>query len=129
MKTALAILLASVLAASAGNVRFNLRDFIQTSQTLARRTVIVYPQSAPQSSGTNIVLTETRSFMTGTNGAFTATNMVEGTYRCVVKAYDKDHVFRVNVPSFSGETNASYLLISAADNGLETEDGRSIDIE
>ena len=132
MKTRLVTLLAAFLiCATAGaiNVRFNLTDFLTTSQPLIRRTVVVEPQSAPLASGTNVVVQERRFFNTGTTGQFTATNVVEGTYRCIVYGQTYTNVFRINVPAASGETNASAILISAADSGIETEDGRSIDIE
>ncbi len=129
MKTAIAILLASVLCAAAGNVRFNLTDFLTTSTPLVRRTAIIEPQSSPLASGTNVVLSERRYFNTGASGQFTATNVVEGTYRVLVYGPTQTNIFRINVPAFTGETNASALLISSANNGIETEDGRSIDIE
>ena len=132
MKTRFATLLAAfaiVAAASAVNVRFNLTDFLSTSQPLIRRTVVIEPQSAPLANGSNVVIQERRSFNTGTNRQFTATNVTEGVYRCIVYGTTFTNVFRINVPSATGETNASAILISAADNGIETEDGRSIDIE
>lgn len=132
MKAKLATLVSFILTAgilTAGNVRFNLRDFLQTAQPLVRRTAVIEPQSAPQAEGTNIVISERRTFSTGTTGEFTATNMVEGTYRVLVFGPTRTNMFRINVPTFTGETNASTLLISSANDGIDTEDGRSIDIE
>lgn len=131
MKTRIAISIIALLAMTAGavNVRFNLRDFLVTSQPLLRRTAVIEPQSAPLASGTNVVLQERRFFNTGTNAEFTATNMTEGTYRVLVYGQTYTNIFRINVPNASGETNASSILISSANNGIETEDGRSIDIE
>lgn len=132
MKTKLALLLSFILTASvihAANVRFNLRDFLQTTQPLVRRTVVIEPQSTPQAEGTNIVISERRTFSTGPQGEFTATNVVEGTYRCIVYGPTRTNIFRINVPAVSYETNASAILISSANDGIETEDGRSIDIE
>ena len=129
MKPLLAILLLGAVTAGAANVRFNLRDFINTTQPLVRRTVEIQPQSTPLASGTNVVLSERRYFTTGTSGEFTATNMTEGTYRVLVYGPTFTNIFRINVPAASVETNASAILISSANNGLETEDGRSIDLE
>lgn len=129
MKAALSILFCVAFGAVAADVRFNLRDFLQTPQPLIRRTVEVQPQSSPLSNGTNIVLQERRYFNTGAAGEFIATNMVEGTYRVLVYGQTYTNVFRINVPDYSGSTNASALLISSANNGIETEDGRSIDLE
>ncbi len=131
MKTKLAVIaIGSVaLATLAGDVRFNLRDFITTSGQLARRTAEVQPQSSPRAEGTNVILSEVRYFNTGSHAEFTATNMTEGTYRVLVYGPTRTNVFRVQVPTFSGTTNASAILISSANNGLETEDGRSIDLE
>lgn len=129
MKLSIAILLVSTLVASAVDVRFNLRDFLGTSTPLVRRVVEIQPQSTPLSSGTNVVLSERRIFNSGPIGEFTATNVVTGTYRVVVYGATFTNVFRINVPATSGTTNASSLLISSADNGMDTEDGRSIDIE
>lgn len=129
MKTIVTIILLSSFVAGAANVRFNLRDFILSSDPLIRKRVEVQPQSSPLASGTNVVLQETRYFNTGASGEFTATNMVEGTYKVVVYGTTRNSIFRINVPDSSNTTNASALLISSANNGLETEDGRSIDLE
>ena len=122
-----ACFLASVTLA--GDVRFNLRDFISSGGQLTRRTAEVQPQSSPQANGTNVVLSEVRYFNTGPQAEFTVTNMTEGTYRVLVYGQTRTNVFRVNVPTFTGNTNASEILISSANDGIETEDGRSIDIE
>lgn len=130
MKTRILIfLLSSLIVAAAADVRFNLRDFLTTTQPLVRRTVEVQPQSAPLASGTNVVLSERRFFNTGTTAEFTATNMVTGTYRVLVYGPTQTNIFRINVPDTTATTNASLLLISSADSGIETEDGRSIDLE
>lgn len=130
MKSLITLVLVLVaIAAHPANVRFNLRDFITTSQPLIRRTVMIEPQSTPMQSGTNVVLSERRFFNTGSNGEFTATNMVEGTYRVLVYGPTYTNIFRINLPAGITETNASSILISSANNGIETEDGRSIDIE
>lgn len=132
MKAKLALLSAFSLTAATlygANVRFNLRDFLSTSQPLVRRTAVVEPQSSPMASGTNVILRETRIFNTGPFGEFTATNMAEGTYRVLVYTPQRTNIFRINVPAVSYETNASALLISSANDGIDTEDGRSIDIE
>ena len=131
MKTLFAILLfASVcLVGFAADVRFNLRDFLSTAQPLVRRTVEVQPQSSPFANSTNVIISEVRFFNTGTAGEFTATNMTEGVYRVLVYGPTRTNIFRISVPDYSGSTNASAMLISSANNGIETEDGRSIDLE
>jgi hypothetical protein len=130
MKAKIAVLFfVLVFTAGAANVRFNLRDFVTTTQPLIRRTVEVQPQSTPLQSGTNVILSETRFFNTGTTGEFTATNVVTGTYRVLVYGPTRTNIFRINVPDTSVTTNASAILISAANDGIDTEDGRSIDIE
>lgn len=130
MKTRLIILLTAFsLTAGAANVRFNLRDFLLGVNPLMRRTVEVQPQSTPQGEGTNVVLSEVRFFNTGTTGEFTATNMVEGVYRVLVYGPTRTNIFRISVPDTTATTNASAILISSANAGIETEDGRSIDIE
>lgn len=132
MKAKLALILSAVFATAtlfAANVRFNLRDFLTTSQPLVRRTVVVQPQSAPLASGTNVVLQESRIFNSGSQAEFTATNVVEGVYRVLVYGPTRTNIFRINVPAVTYQTNASDILISSANDGIETEDGRSIDIE
>ena len=130
MKTRiLFFLLASLIVAGAADVRFNLRDFLNTAQPLVRRTVEIQPQSSPLANGTNVIISERRFFSTGTAGEFTATNMVTGTYRVLVYGPTQTNIFRINVPDTSTTTNASAILISSANNGIETEDGRSIDLE
>lgn len=131
MKTKLALFftLTFAVAVFAGDVRFNLRDFVVMQGQLTRRTAEIQPQSSPMANGTNVVLSEVRYFNTGANAEFTATNMTEGTYRVLVYGQTRTNIFRVQVPTFNGTTNASAILISSANNGLETEDGRSIDLE
>ena len=132
MKAKIALILSFCLTAAmihGANVRFNLRDFLSTSQPLVRRTAVVEPQSSPQSSSTNVILSERRTFTTGPQGEFTATNMVEGVYRVLVYGPTRTNIFRIVVPDVAYETNASSLLISSANDGIDTEDGRSIDIE
>lgn len=130
MKTRILLfLLAFAITAGAANVRFNIRDFLTTTQPLVRRTVEVQPQSSPLASGTNVIVSERRFFNTGTTAEFTATNMVEGTYRVLVYGPTQTNIFRINVPATTDTTNASAILISSANAGVETEDGRSIDIE
>jgi len=130
MKTRLAIIILAVaFTATAANVRFNLRDFLSTTQPLFRRTVEMQPQSTPQADGTNVILSERRFFNTGSSAEFTATNVVEGTYRVLLYGPTFTNIFRINVPDSTNTTNASSILISSANNGIETEDGRSIDLE
>lgn len=132
MKTKIALIVSFFVTAitlHAANVRFNLRDFLSTSQPLVRRTAVIEPQSTPQSEGTNVIVSERRTFTTGPQGEFTATNVVEGTYRVLVYGPTRTNIFRINVPAVSYETNASDILISSANDGIDTEDGRSIDIE
>jgi len=132
MKTRLLILSVAFLmvaVSDAANVRFNLRDFLTTSQPLVRRTVEMQPQSTPLSSGTNVIISERRFFNTGSHAEFTATNVVTGTYRVLVYGPTRTNIFRINVPDTSDTTNASALLISSANDGIDTEDGRSIDLE
>lgn len=129
MKTIALFILSAAITAGAANVRFNLRDFLTTTQPLIRRTVEMQPQSAPLASGTNVVLSERRFFNTGSTAEFTATNVVTGTYRILVYGPTQTNIFRINVPDTTVTTNASAILISSASDGIETEDGRSIDIE
>lgn len=132
MKYKAALIISFLLTAGilhGANVRFNLRDFLSTAQPLVRRTAIVEPQSSPLASGTNVIVSETRMFNTGTLGEFTATNMVEGVYRVSVYGPTRTNIFRILVPAVDYTTNASGILISSTDSGIDTEDGRSIDIE
>ena len=117
------------LTGLAADVRFNLRDILTTTQPLVRRTVMVEPQSTPLASGTNVIVSERLFFNTGATAEFTATNMITGTYRVLVYGPTQTNIFRINVPDTTMTTNASAILISSANSGIETEDGRSIDIE
>ena len=132
MKAKIALLLSFAITAStltAANVRFNLRDFLESPAQLVRRQAVMEPQSSPLASGTNVVLSERRTFNTGSAAEFTATNVVEGVYRVIVYGPTRTNMFRILVPDVAYETNASAILISSTDTGIDTEDGRSIDIE
>lgn len=132
MKAKLALLLSFVLTAAtltAANVRFNLRDFLESPAQLVRRQAVMEPQSSPLASGTNVVLSERRTFNTGSAAEFTATNVVEGVYRIIVYGPTRTNMFRILVPDVAYETNASAILISDSDSGIDMEDGRGIDIE
>lgn len=111
-----AVLLLCALVAIGGDVRFNLRDFIVSSDNLLRRNVEVAPLSTPLASGTNVIISEARYFNTSTNGEFTATNMVAGVYKVTVFGPTRQNIFFMDVPTFSGETNASSLIVSSTAN-------------
>lgn len=113
----------------AANVTFNLTDFIGTVETLKRRTTLIEPRSTARANLTNVVLSERRFFQTGTNGIFTATNMVEGMYRVTVYGQNFTNQFHVNIPSTNGTIQASDYLTTVSTGALETEDGQTIDLE
>jgi hypothetical protein len=132
MKTFLTIAVVLVFAITgifAANVTFNLTDFLGTVETIKRSTALIEPRSAPRSSITNVVLKESRFFNTGTNGIFTATNMVDGLYRVTVKGINFTSVFHVNIPSTNGTLQASDYLTTLSTGALETEEGQPLDLE
>lgn len=115
--------------AAAANVTFNLTDFLGTVDTLKRRTALVEPRSTVKANSTNVVTSERRFFSTGSNGIFTATNMVEGLYRVTVSGINYTSVFHVNIPDTNGAVQASDYITSLASGALESEDGQPIDLE
>lgn len=128
MKTILAILLCPITVFAA-DVTFNLTDFLGTVETLKRKTVRIDPRSTARANVTNVVLSERRFFSTGTNGIFTATNMVEGLYGVTVFGQNYTNVFYVNIPSTNGTLQASDYLTTLSTGVLETEEGQPLDIE
>jgi hypothetical protein len=129
MKTiALILSLLFCFTVGAADVTFNLVDFIGTVQTLQRKTVWIDPLATVRGSGNNVVMSERRQFSTGTNGIFTATNMVEGAYRVTVFGVNTS-VFRVNIPDTNGTLIASDYLETGNVGALETEEGQTLDLE
>lgn len=129
MKTAISLILCIVtLTAFSADVTFNLKDFIQTTQPLTRKTVMVVPKSTASASGNDLIMSERRYFNTGTNGTFTATNMVDGIYWCYAYGLTYTTLFRLNIPDTNGTIIASDYLFSGG-SGIDTENGIQIDLE
>lgn len=132
MKTFFTItFLVCALFAGAADVTFNLKDFLQTVQPLQRRTTLIEPLSTVRAnnSSNTVILSERRLFNTGTNGAFTATNMVEGVYRVSVYGINYTSVFRVNIPDTNGTLMASDYLVSGNPFAIDAEDGQPLELE
>lgn len=129
MKTTITLLfcLASLFAHGA-DVTFNLKDFIQTTQPLQRRTLEIVPKSSPSSNSTNIILSERRYYNLGTNAVVTATNMVDGIYWCYAYGLSYTTHFRINIPDTNGTISAADYIFSTG-SGIDTENGIELDLE
>lgn len=130
MKRLLAILcLLPIVAFGITNtVTFNLADF--TSSVITNRQVKMEPRSTPRGGPTNNILSRDSLFRySDTNGTFIVTNMQWGTYHCQLLGPYARTQFRIYVPDTNDVHNASDLLVSNADSGIDTEDGISIDLE
>lgn len=127
MKTILAILLFPILAFGA-NVTFNLADF--TTTTITNRPVKIEPKSTPKGWPVDLIISrDSLTKYSNTNGTFTVTNMVAGTYLCTLMGPYARSEFRIYVDDTNATLNASDLLVSANDEGIDTEDGIPIDLE
>ena len=131
MKTAVTFFLLTIIAGISATVEFNLRDIIQTSQSLKLRTAVIEPLSTVKANtiSNTVILSERRIYNTGTNASFTATNLIDGLYRVYVYGNNATSVFRVNIPSTNGTVYASDYLTSGNPFAVDTEDGLSIEIE
>ncbi len=130
MKKLFAILfLLPVLAFGLTNtVTFNLADF--TTSVITNRQVKMEPRSTPRAGPTNNILSRDSLFrFSDTNGTFIVTNMQWGTYYCTLLGPYAKTEFRIYVPDTNDVFNASDLLVSSADSGIDTEDGISLDLE
>jgi len=118
------------LTAFGADVVFNLTDFLTTTDALKRKQAMIEPQSTVKgnSAGNLVVTSERRFYNLGTNGSFTATNMVDGVYRVHVYGISYTSVFRINIPATNGSLFASDYLISGSP-GIDTEDGQDLDLE
>lgn len=128
MKTILCIALLIPGLVFGATVTFNLTDFLGTTQTLQRKTVEIVPLSTVRGSGETVVLSEKRTFSTGTNGVFTATNMSYGLYRVSVVG-NSSSTFRILVPETSSNLLASDLIHNGPIGVLHSEDGRPLLLE
>ena len=109
-------------------VTFNLADF--TSSVITNRQVKMEPRSTPRGGPTNNILSRDSLFRySDTNGTFIVTNMQWGTYHCTLLGPYAKTEFRLYVPDTNDIHNASDLLVSNADGGIDTEDGISLDLE
>lgn len=129
MKTILLILLLPLSALAITNtVTFNLADF--TSTGITNRRTQMEPRSTPRSGPTNNILSRDSLFRySDTNGTFIVTNMQWGTYHCTLLGPYAKTQFRIYVPDTNDVHNASDLLVSNADDAIDTEDGIPIDLE
>jgi hypothetical protein len=131
MKKLLTILLcafAPLLPTPAADVVFNLADF--TTSVITNRQVKMEPKSTPRRGPSDSVISRDSLFRySDTNGTFTVTNMVYGTYLCTLMGPYAKTEFRIYVDDTNATLNASELLVSANDNGIDTEDGIPIDLE
>lgn len=124
----IALFLPLVVFASTNAVTFNLADF--TTGVITNRQVKMEPRSTPRSGPTNNILSRDSLFRyTDTNGTFIVTNMQWGTYYCTLLGPYAKTDFRIYVPDSNAVFNASDLLVSSADSGVDTEDGISLDLE
>jgi len=121
-------LLLTAFATPAADVTFNLADF--TTTVVTNRPVKIEPKSAPKAWPTNLIVSRDSLIRySDTNGTFTITNMVAGTYACELLGPYARTAFRIYVDDTNTTLNASDLLISATDTGIDTEDGIPIDLE
>jgi len=129
MKTAITLLLCIVsLFAFGADVTFNLKDFIQTTQPLQRRTLEIVPKSTPAANSTNVILSERRYYNLGTNAVITATNMVDGIYWCYAYGVSSTTLFKINIPDTNGTISAADYIFSSG-SGIDTENGIPLDLE
>lgn len=123
----LLILLLS-LSANAADVTFNLADF--TTGVITNRPVRIEPKSTPRPGPSDtIVSRDSITRYANTNGTFTVTNMVHGTYLCTLLGPYARTEFRIYVANTNVALNASDLLVSKYDPGIDTEEGIPIDME
>ncbi len=129
MKTPLSILICILTQFAFGaNVVFNLADF--TTTTITNRPVKIEPKSSPKGWPVDLIISrDSLTKYSDTNGTFTVTNKVAGTYVCTLMGPYAKSEFRIYVDDTNSTLNASALLISANDTGVDTEDGIPIDIE
>lgn len=117
MKTTLSLiplLFALNLLAATNSVQFNLGDILTSVQTLQRKTVQLIPESTVRTNTNNvIVVSERRFFNTGTNGSFTATNVVFGNYLVEVWGQTYTSRFRILVPDTAANFYASDLITTS----------------
>lgn len=127
MKTLIALLLSLSVARSA-DVVFNLADF--TTVAITNRAVYVWPKSTPKANAVDLILSRDRkTYVSDTNGTFTVTNMTAGSYLCQLQGPYAKTDFRIYVDDTNATLNASDLLVSANDSGIDSEDGTPIDLE
>jgi hypothetical protein len=119
--------LAPLLPIRSADVTFNLADF--TTGAITNRPLRIEPKSTPRASGTNIISRDTITRYSDTNGILTVTNMVRGTYLCTLLGPFARSEFRIFVTDTNTALDASDLIISANDAGIDTEDGLTLDLE
>lgn len=129
LRFTLCVLALCPLVAFAADVTFNLTDFLGTVDTLKRKQAMIEPRNTVRANGNSVVTSERRFFNTGTNGVFTATNMLDGLYRVTVSGLNYTSVFHINLPATNGALQASDYITSLDSGVLETEDGIPIDLE
>lgn len=130
MKTAITLLLfiAASVSSPAADVVFNLADF--TTVAITNRQVRIEPKSTPRLGPSDkIISRDSLIRYSDTNGTFTVTNIVYGTYLCSLMGPYARTEFRIYVDDTNATLNASDLLISANETGIDTEDGIPIDLE
>ena len=112
----------------AADVTFNLADF--TTTAITNRMVKIEPKSTPRLGPSDkIISRDSLIRYSDTNGTFTVTNMVYGTYAVTLMGPYAKTEFRIYVDDTNATLNASDLLVSANDEGIDTEDGIPIDLE
>ena len=109
-------------------VTFNLADF--TTTAITNRQVKIEPKSTPRlGPDDRIISRDSLIRYSDTNGTFIVTNMVYGTYAITLLGPYARTEFRIYVDDTNATLNASDLLISANEEGIDTEDGIPIDLE
>lgn len=120
--------LAMLAAVRAADVTFNLADF--TTGVITNRQVKIEPKSTPRRGPSDSIISRDSLFRySNTNGTFTVTNMAYGTYLCTLMGPYARTEFRIYVDDTNATLNASELLVSAGEAGIDTEEGIPLDLE
>lgn len=125
---ALFVLCCATSQGATNTVTFNLADF--TTTAITNRQVKIEPKSTPRlGPDDRIISRDSLIRYSDTNGTFIVTNMVYGTYAITLLGPYARTEFRIYVDDTNATLNASDLLISANETGIDTEDGIPIDLE
>jgi hypothetical protein len=101
MKKVLSILLLSCGTLWAAHLSFDMSDLGQSA--ISQRRVYVHPESTPRAESGEIITSDSKTFVTTTNGTYTLSNVVQGVYRIEIigptaTPPKPNTIFRITVP-------------------------------